>query len=269
MTVLVAIPYFRTPEYVERAVHSVLAQTHRDLACVVIGDGETPPLRIRDDRLVVHSYSTNHGVYFAQDVAIWASPFEWYAIVGSDDWLDPDHIERLLSHEADMACGALTYHNDHYCPGDPGHLRCSGIVVRKAYEVGIYRTERYREIGAHNPGERIGQDSLTLKVMRMVAPVGATTVPTYNRLGRAGSLCTDPATDVHSPARKAMRVRNRAVVARVDQIMASPPVRHDRELMTARIRRYRESLVPPALQAALTVEVEALRSKLGVVAVAA
>jgi hypothetical protein len=269
MTVLVAIPYYRTPEYVERAVHSVLAQTHRDLACVVIGDGESPPLRIRDDRLVVHSYPTNHGVYFAQDVAIWASPFEWYAPMGSDDWLDSDHIERLLSHEADMACGALTYHNAHYCSGDPGHVRCSGIVVRKAYEVGIYRTERYREIGAHNPGERIGQDSLTLRVMRIVAPVGATTHPTYHRLGRQGSLCTAPETNRESPARVAMRRRNRTIVARCESIALSPPVRHNRELMTSRIRRYRDSLVPASVSAALAVEVQALRSKLGAQAVAA
>lgn len=264
MTVLVCIPYYRTPQYIERAVRSVLAQTHRDLVCVVIGDGDAPPLSgIRDDRLIVHSYPTNRGAYFAQDVAIWASPFEWYAIVASDDWVDPDHLERLLSHNADMACGALTYHNEHFCSGDPGHLRCSGVVVRKAYEVGIYRTERYRQIGAHNPTERIGQDSLTLKVMRLVAPVGATTVPTYHRLGREGSLCTAAETKNGSTARTEMRQRNRRIVARCEDIVHSGPAARDRGIRAARIRAYRESLVPSAIQAALDAEVDALRSKLG------
>lgn len=270
MTVLVAITYWRCAPWVERAVRSVLAQTHRDLACVVIGDGEEPPLAgVRDDRLVVYSYPTNRGAYFAQDVAILASPFEWYAPVAADDWVDPDHLEQLLAHEADVACGALRYHNEHHCPGDPGHQSCQGTIVRKAYEVGIYRTERYREIGAHNPNERLGQDSLTLKVMRIVAPVGASTVPTYNRLGRAGSLCTDPATDVRSPARIAMRKRNRAIVARCEDIAASPPVRNDRAAKAARIRRYRESLVPPAIALELEKRVDGLRLQLGRQAVAA
>jgi hypothetical protein len=270
VTVLVAIPYWRCGPWIERAVRSVLAQTHRDLVCAVIGDGEAPPLDgIRDDRLVVYSYPTNRGAYFAQDVAIWASPFEWYAPVAADDWVDPDHIESLLAHEADVACGALRYHNEHFCPGDPEHAACRGTVVRKAYEVGIYRTERYREIGAHNPGERLGQDSLTLKVMRIVAPVGASTVPTYNRLGRAGSLCTDPATDIRSPARTEMRRRNRAIVARCEDIAASPPVRANRPAKAARVRTFRDGLVPPALAAELAERVDGLRSLLGRQAVAA
>jgi glycosyltransferase involved in cell wall biosynthesis len=66
VTVLVSIPYWRTPELVEKAVRSVLKQTHRDLVCVVVGDGDEPPLsKVRDSRLVVHSYSTNRGAYFA------------------------------------------------------------------------------------------------------------------------------------------------------------------------------------------------------------
>jgi glycosyltransferase involved in cell wall biosynthesis len=269
VTVLVAVPYWRTPELVERTVRSVLAQTYTDLVCVVIGDGDVPPLVVRDDRLVVHSYSTNRGAYFAQDVAIWASPFEWYAIVASDDWVDPDHIERLIEQDADLACGALYAHGegDDYCgPMNAGHTICRGRLVRKAYEVGIYRTERYREIGAHNPAERIGQDSLTLKVMRIVAPVGASEVPTYNRLFRDGSLCTSPETKNGSPARTAMRQRNGLIVRECERIARSTV---GRDQVASRIKAYRDSLVPTEVKAALAVEVDALRSKLGQTAVAA
>lgn len=243
MTVLVCIPtYGVRGELVEKAVRSVLAQTHRDLVCVVIGDGEEPPLpRLADSRLVVHSYPVNRGAYFAQDVAIWASPHELYAIVASDDWVDPDHIERMLG-LGDVACGALYYHNDHYP---------DGIIIRKAYEVGLYRTKRYTEIGAHNPNERIGQDSLTLKVMRIVAPVGATTHPTYHRFGRQGSLSTHPSTDRFSRARIEMRQRNRAI-AKECQRLRTPD----------RIREFRQSLVPPAVQDALNEQVRQLRAKL-------
>ena len=245
MTVLVCIPTYGVGrELVEKSVRSVLAQTHKDLACVVIGDGETPPLpHIADSRLVVLSYSRNRGPYFAQDVALWASPHEWYAPIASDDWVDPDHLERMLELAQDVACGALYFHNDHYP---------DGIVIRKAYEVGLYRTRRYTEIGAHNPAERIGQDSLTLKLMRLVAPVGATSHPTYHRLGRKGSLSTHPDTDRHSRQRIEMRQRNRAILAKCVGLRSAD-----------RIKAYRETLIPDEIKTELAEQVELLRSQLG------
>ena len=243
MTVLVCIPTYGVGrDLLEKSVRSVLAQTHTDLACVVVGDGEEPPLpHIVDSRLVVYGYPTNRGPYFAQDVAIWASPHEWYAPIASDDWVDPDHLESMLALGKDVACGALYYHND----------RHDGLIIRKAYEVGIYRTQRYTEIGAHNPNERIGQDSLTLKVMRIVAPVGATDHPTYHRFGRAGSLSTHPDTDIRSKARIEMRERNRQIVARCARLRRAD-----------KIREYRQSLVPRDVQEALDQQVAGLKSML-------
>lgn len=243
MTVLVCVPYYApTAHLVEKSVRSILAQTHRDLVCVVVGDGDEPPLHINDSRLIVHSYSPNRGPYFAQDVAIWASPHEWYAPVASDDWVDPHHIESMMELGQDVACGALYYHNDHYP---------DGIVIRKAYEVGLYRTRRYTEVGAHNPNERIGQDSLTLKVMRLVAPIGATSEPTYHRFGRQGSLSTHPDTDRHSSARIEMRKRNREIVRQCMKLNGPD-----------RIRQYRQTLIPPDVQDPLDEQVDGLRVKL-------
>lgn len=238
MTTLVCVPYYGVPDLVGRAVQSVLAQTHRDLACVVVGDGQEPPLRVRDDRLVVYSYPTNRGAYFAQMVAIGASPFEWYAPVASDDWVDPDHIERHIAYGTDMACGAVYYHNGAH----------PVKVLRKLYEVGMYRTARMREIGGYNPNERLGQDSLTLRVMRLIAPLDATTHPTYHRVNRAGSLCTDPSTKKGSEAREAMRVRNRQIVAECERLRTPD-----------QIRTYRWSLVPQAIKDELGEHNERLR----------
>lgn len=267
MTVLVCIPYWNAAPYIERAVRSVLSQTERDLVCVVIGDGNTPPLpAISDDRLIVHTYPTNRGAYFAQDVAIWASPFDRYAVVAADDWVDPDHLERLLAQGGDRCAGSVWAHGDGaaYCgPRNKGHATCRGIHSgRHPYEVGLYRTERYREIGAHNPGERIGQDSLTLKIMRLIEPVPPSEATTYNRLFRPGSLCTDPATKAGSPARTAMRARNRAIVMECERIANHPFARRDRGVRAARIREYRDSLVPTALKVALEAEVDELRGRL-------
>lgn len=243
MTVLVSIPTYGVGrELLEKSVRSVLAQTHRDLVCVVVGDGEIPPLpKIDDPRLVVYSYPTNRGAYFAQMVALGANPHEWYAPVASDDWVEPDHIERLASHGTDMATGAVFFHS--------GHKPVK--VLRKLYEVGMYRTERMLAVGGYNPAERMGQDSLTLKVMRLVAPMDATTHPTYHRVQRPGSLCTHPDTKKGSPAREAMRARNRVIAAVCERLK-------DAEA----IRRYRWSLVPEEIGYELAEHNERLRRML-------
>ena len=242
MTVLISIPTYGVGgDLLEKSVRSVLAQTHRDIVCVVVGDGEQPRLSISDPRLIVYSYPTNRGAYFAQMVALGANPHEWYAPVASDDWVDPDHIERLASHGTDMATGAVWYHN--------GSRPVK--IVRKLYEVGMYRTERMLSVGGYNPGERMGQDSLTLKVMRIVAPMGATEIPTYHRVQRPGSLCTHPDTKKGSPAREAMRARNRAIVAQCERYGDAD-----------RIREYRWSLVRPDLRAELEEHNHRLREHL-------
>jgi glycosyltransferase involved in cell wall biosynthesis len=242
VTVLVCIPYWQTPDLVEKAVRSVLIQTHRDLVCVVVGDGDTPPLQgIRDSRLVVYNYPANRGAYFAQMVALGASPHQWYAPVASDDWVDPDHIERHVAYGTDMACGAVWYHNGNH----------PVKVVRKLYEVGMYRTERMLAVGGYNPAERMGQDSMLLRAMRIVAPLDATTEPTYHRVQRHGSLCTDPATKKGSPAREAMRRRNRVIVAECERLGTAEA-----------IREYRWSVVPAEIRDELGEHNERLRGML-------
>ena len=242
MTVLVSMPYYQCAEWVEKAVRSVLAQSERDLCVSVIADGDDPPLGgIRDSRLVVYRLPKNRGAYFAQAVALGANPHEWYAPVATDDWVDPDHIEKLAEYGTDVATGAVWFHLD-------GRRT---KIMRKLYEVGMYRTARMRSVGGYNPAERLGQDSLTLKVMRLVAPMPSTTVPTYHRYSRIGSLCTDPATKKGSPARTAMRERNRAIVAKCEQLGTAEG-----------IRAYRESIIPPSIRDELGEHVERLREHL-------
>src|SRR5690606_19830376 len=95
-------------------------------------------------------------------------------------------------------------------------------------------TERLRELGGHNPNERMGQDSLLIKLLRFTGETAATHHPTYHRVKREGSLMTANDTAPGSPARNAVRARNRVVLAECVRLG---------DLL--RIRRYRESLVPP------------------------
>lgn len=241
MTIAVAMPYYGCPELLERAVASVLQQTVRDLVLVVVGDGETPPVKSKDGRLVVLTIPNNRGPYFAQQVVLGASPFPFYAPHAADDWSEPDHLERLVAIGGSaVITGAVWFHagtrtNLHLAP----------------YEVGLFATDRLRRIGGHNPAERIGQDTLLMRLLRLTGPVRQSHHPTYHRVRRRGSLTTDPTTGHGSRARNEMRARNRAVY------------RKARELRDPdKIREWRESCIPVSIAEEVAEQTERLRAML-------
>lgn len=244
MTVTVAMGYWRCPDFVGRAVRSVLAQTHADLRCVVIGDGEEPPLDIHDERLTVYTLPENHGAYFALQLALLASPDAWFAPFGADDWAEPDHLERLLDMHSAAAIPGAVFTN-------------AGKVHKGPYEVGVFRRERLMAIGGYNPAERIGQDTLLIRLLRLTGDVAIQTTPTYHRVKRSGSLTTSSETGFGSPARTQMRERNRSVYAKCRSLQS-----------TDEIRRYRESIVPLAITADLSRHATALSERLALRAAA-
>ena len=242
MTILVVIPYYGVPDLIETCVRSVLRQTVSDLAVLVLGDGEDPPVHVHDDRLDVLTFADNRGPYWRQQSAILANPFERYAVVGADDWLEPDHFERLLAVGGSaVLTGAVWFH--------PLHGETS--VHRGNYEVGLFGTERLREIGGHNPTERVGQDSLLIHLLRMTGPLEATDHPTYHRVKRPGSLMTSALTGKGTPYRNDVRRRNRVVLAACEGRPRDG------------IREYRESIVPEWARLGVHEDADRIASRLG------
>lgn len=244
--VLVSIPTYRTPSgLLNRAVESVLAQIHDNLQVVVIVDGEKLTEKLpKDDRLVVFQLGKNYGTYFAQSVSLAASPYGWYAPHGSDDWCDPQHLERLLAMRFPaVAAGAVWWHQE----GKPPR------VHRANYEVGIYQTRRLQEIGGYNPTERMGQDSMTLKLLRHTGGFHTTRgMPTYHRVRRPGSLTTAPETKFGSLARNEMRERNRSIFSEVSKTTD-----------LRRIREIRSSHIPNSIQDQVLSYAQKLKGQLG------
>ncbi|HEX5013010.1 MAG TPA: glycosyltransferase family A protein [Candidatus Limnocylindrales bacterium] len=243
MTILVAVPYYGVPELVGRCVQSILAQTVRDIAVVVIGDGERPPLAIADSRLEVYSIPDNHGPYFAQQVALLASPFDRYAPVGADDWLEPEHLERLVDAGGEaVVTGAVWFHN-----------LAGGVSVHEGnYEVGLFDRDRLLSIGGHNPSERVGQDSLLIHLLRHTGDLRATHHPTYHRVKRPDSLMTSALTGKGTPYRNDVRRRNRIVLAECKRLGTVDA-----------IRDYRERIVPAHVRNEVLEHAARLSERLG------
>lgn len=226
MTVTVAVPFYGAPELLERCIRSVLGQTHRDLHCVVVGDGQKPKLRIRDGRLDLYTLPENRGTYFVSQLILEAVRHRWYALVGADDWLEPEHLGRLMDiakeGQTAIAQTAVVWHQ-----GD------AETIHRGSYVVGMFRKARLVEIGGFNPAERIGQDTLTLRLLRLTGGLAEAHEPTYHRVRRPDSLTTAELTRIGSPERNAMRGRNRAVFAACGRLRTAEA-----------IRAYRASLIP-------------------------
>lgn len=234
------MPYYGCPEVVEKAVRSVLAQTHRDLVLVVIGDGEEPPLTVRDDRLVVYTLPENRGACFAQRLILEATPHAWYGPVAADDWVEPEHVETML------ALGSTVNTPAAVCI----HLLDGSELIQKSlWEVGIFAVERLRAIGGYSPAERIEQDMLMMKLLRRTGATAQSPEITYHQVKRRDSLTMTPATGLISKYRRQRRAFNQQLLHHAQRVKFEPSA----------IRRYRELLVPAEIQAELDEHVERLR----------
>lgn len=106
--------------YLERAIRSVLDQTHGDLELIVSddgsGDGSLGIIRqamARDPRVRLIDRGGPHGPGAARNRALAEASGEWVAICDSDDIMHPERLERLLKAaralKADIVADDLIY----------------------------------------------------------------------------------------------------------------------------------------------------------------
>jgi glycosyltransferase involved in cell wall biosynthesis len=99
--VTAVVPYYRAHDYVEEAVGSLLAQTHRNLRVVVVNDGSFAPEDVvldeldRDPRVrVVHQL--NQGDAVARNLGIQFAEGEYLLMFDADNALEPEFVSRAL-----------------------------------------------------------------------------------------------------------------------------------------------------------------------------
>ncbi len=111
--VSVVIPAYNYARYLPDAIGSVLAQTHRELECIVVDDGSTDDTRavvegIRDER-VRYVHKVNGGLSSARNAGIREARHRFVGFLDADDrWL-PDFLQRALKEfeRGDAKLGAV------------------------------------------------------------------------------------------------------------------------------------------------------------------
>ena len=117
--VSVIIPVYNCSEYLPRCVDSLLKQTHDRLEIILVDDGSTDGSSGICDRMaesdsrvsVIHK--PNGGVSSARNAGIDEAKGEFITFADADDYVNPDHIGRLLDmirrHDSDVAvCGYIS-----------------------------------------------------------------------------------------------------------------------------------------------------------------
>jgi glycosyltransferase involved in cell wall biosynthesis len=184
--VTVAIPTFGPPTHLRQAVESVLGQTYPHLRVVVLNDGGEPPWEalagLDDPRLVRFDLAQNRGRYFADAVALAATPDPYFLVQDADDWSEPERVETLLARlqaEDAEVVYAATYTCTEADPEDRGVEAFPALtaplgpefVHRANHPAALYHTEALRRMGGPFGGLRIGYDSLLVNLLRISARV--------------------------------------------------------------------------------------------------
>lgn len=102
-TVSVVIPVYKVEAWLGRCVDSVLSQTLQDLQIILVDDGSPDgcpgicdAYAAKDARVrVIHK--ENGGLASARNAGMAVAEGKWLFFLDSDDWLEPDGLESLVS----------------------------------------------------------------------------------------------------------------------------------------------------------------------------
>jgi glycosyltransferase involved in cell wall biosynthesis len=100
--VTAVLPYYRAHLYVEDAVGSILAQTHRNLDVVIVNDGSFEPEdavldRLSEDPRVQVVNQLNRGDLAARNLGLGLARGEYLLMFDADNVLEPEFVARALA----------------------------------------------------------------------------------------------------------------------------------------------------------------------------
>lgn len=130
-TVSVIVPVYHVEPYLRTCLDSILTQTFADFELILVNDGgsaeetEICEEYAENDARIVYLYQENRGVSAARNAGLNLARGEWIVFVDSDDWLEPDALERLCKaagqDDADMVFFDTIVEGDGYSWHDKSH----------------------------------------------------------------------------------------------------------------------------------------------------
>ena len=119
--VTVVVPVYNVEKYLNRCINSIVNQTYRNLEIVLVDDGSQDNCpKMCDDWAEIDGrirviHKKNQGLGLARNTGIDNAHGEYICFFDSDDWIEPDLVEKALitaiTENAELVCYGL-YKND-------------------------------------------------------------------------------------------------------------------------------------------------------------
>lgn len=99
----IIIPVYNSENYLVKCVDSIINQTYKNLEIFLVDDGSTDSSAaicdeyVNKDKRIKVIHKANGGQGSARNLALEDASGEWIGFVDSDDWIDSDMYEFLLS----------------------------------------------------------------------------------------------------------------------------------------------------------------------------
>lgn len=143
--VSVIIPIYNVEQYLQQCIDSIVNQTYQNLDIVLVDDGSkdgSPAIcdaYAREDARVQVIHKANGGLISAWKTGVENSKGKYLVFIDSDDWLDLDMIEQLLSY-ADGSCKEMI------CSNYIIEKEKDKIPVKQKMAPGVYNREQIESV---------------------------------------------------------------------------------------------------------------------------
>lgn len=107
MKVSVIVPIYNTDYRLYRCLESILQQTFMDFECLMVDDGSEKNIAdivdsyAEKDSRFIALHKKNGGVSSARNYGIEHAKGDWLVFVDSDDYIVPEHLEKMMSAASD------------------------------------------------------------------------------------------------------------------------------------------------------------------------
>ena len=119
----IIIPSYNVENYIAKGIESCLNQSYKNIEIIIVDDGSIDNTikvieKYLDDKRLTLIKKANSGVSATRNIGIKNSNGQYCLFLDSDDWLEPNAIERLVSLTDGsklIACNYNNYVNGKYC----------------------------------------------------------------------------------------------------------------------------------------------------------
>ena len=102
--VSILVPVYNVEKYIQRCIDSILSQSYSNIECILVNDCSLDnsliicnDYSLKDSRIKVINKTKNEGLPYARKTGFEYSTGEYIQFVDSDDWIEPDMTQKLVS----------------------------------------------------------------------------------------------------------------------------------------------------------------------------